>query len=63
MGTFGTWNVLLNVCFYFLGIVLGIGIGFVLGLAHYKNQILNKKNPKVIEAVKSWIDAAEGKHG
>lgn len=42
-----------------LNIFLGTVIGVVIGQQYYKHQILKKKNKKVIEQVKEWIEEAE----
>lgn len=37
----------------------GMAIGVVIGLQHYKHQIVKKKNQKVIQQVKKWIADAD----
>lgn len=39
--------------------LFGMAIGVVIGQQYYKNQILKKKNKKIIEQVKKWIAEAD----
>jgi len=40
-------------------LLFGMAIGVVIGKQYYKHQIVNKKNPKVIEQVQEWIAESE----
>ena len=37
----------------------GMAIGFVIGQQYYKYQIVKKKNQKVVQQVKAWVEEAE----
>lgn len=37
-------------------LLFGMVIGIIIGQQYYKHQIVKRKNKKVIEQVKKWID-------
>ena len=40
-------------------LLFGMAIGISIGQQYYKHKIVKRKNKKIIEQVKKWIDEAE----
>lgn len=40
-------------------LLFGMAIGIVIGMQYHRFQVVKKKNPKVIAAVRKWLEESE----